>query len=203
MPRLSTLQRAAAVFGAMAGVGLTVAVVASPRAPLVRDLDGRVHRPFAPGQVRVLVFVTSDCPISNGYAPEIQRVCGAYAARGVDCLLLYEDMAIEPSAARHHRAAYRLGPVAAAIDADGAIASAAGATVTPEAVVIDAAGATRYRGRIDDAYAALGRRRPAPTTHDLTDALDAVLAARPVLQPKTEAFGCFIIPPALREQAQR
>src|SRR4051812_12968508 len=99
MPRLSTLRRAAGVLGAMAGVGLIVAVAASPREAVVRDLDGRVHRPFAPGQVRVLVFVTSDCPISNGYAPEIQRVCGAYMTRGVDCLLLYEDMAIESGAA--------------------------------------------------------------------------------------------------------
>ena len=58
---------------------------------------------------------------------------------------------------------YRMGSMAAAIDRDRAIATAARATVTPEAVVIDRAGVVRYRGRIDDTYVALGRRRPAAT----------------------------------------
>jgi len=183
---------------------MIVAVEASSGVAAVRDLDGGVHRPFAAsGRVKVLVFVTSDCPISNGYAPEIQRVCGAYETRGVDCLLLYEDMDIGSSAARQHRAAYGLASIPAAIDADRAIARAGGATVTPEAVVIDPPGTVRYRGRIDDTYAALGRRRPAATRHELIEALDAVLAARPVPRPKTDAVGCFIPPPALRELVQR
>ena len=163
-----------------------------------------MHRPFEPGdRVSVLLFTTSDCPISNGYAPTIERVCRNYAARGVDCLLLYEDSGLAARTARQHRADYRLGAIAAAIDADRTIAAAARATVTPEAVVVDTAGAIRYRGRIDNTYVELGRRRPTPTSHDLREAIDAVLAGRPVPQPATEAFGCFITPPASREQVSR
>ena len=161
--------------------------------PAVRDLDGRVRQPFAPTAIAsVLVFVTSDCPISNAYAPEIDDVCRAYRSKGIDCLLLYEDVAIAPAAARAHLEAYRLAAIPAAIDRDRAIARAAGASVTPEAVLVDAAGATRYRGRIDNLYADLGRRRPAATVHDLRDAIDALLAGRPIAQPRTEAFGCYI-----------
>ena len=50
----------------------------------------------------------------------------------------------------------------------------------------------KYRGRIDNQYAALGKPRRVVTVHDLRDALDAVLAGRPVANPETEAFGCFI-----------
>jgi hypothetical protein len=184
-------------------VGVMAGLSAGAHGPEVRDLDGGVHRPFEPsGHVSVLLFTTSDCPVANGYAPEMARACRVSAARGVSCLLVYEDSGIAAAAARHHRTEYGLGAIAAALDADRAVAAAAGATVTPEAVVMDGRGVIRYRGRIDNTYAALGRRRIAPTTHDLSDAIDAVLAGRPVTQPATEAFGCFISP-ASREQVSR
>lgn len=66
--------------------------------------------------------------------------------------------------------------------------------MTPETVVIDRAGAVRYRGRIDNFYVAFGRSRQVVTVHDLRDALDAVLAGNPVANPTTEPIGCFIVP---------
>src|SRR5262245_7833867 len=188
MPRLSTMLR---------GVLLLIVVLlrgAGP--PAIRDLDGGLRHPFAPSAAAtLLVFVTSDCPISNGYAPEIARICAAYAGHGVECLLLYEDARIAADAARAHREAYALSGIAASIDARRTIASAAGATTTPEAAVVDRGGAIRYRGRIDDVYVALGRRRAAAKAHDLRDALDAVVSGRPVARPRTEALGCYIAPP--------
>jgi hypothetical protein len=183
---------------------LTVAMTAGTAPPVIRDLEGRLRHPFAPGaRASVLIFLTSDCPISNAYAPEIQSVCAAYASKGVDCLLLYEDAGIEPAAARAHLAAYRYSGIAAAIDGDRAIAEASRASVTPEAVVIDRPGAIRYRGRIDNLYVDVGRRRTAATVHDLRDAIDAVLAGRPVAQPRTEAFGCYITPPRGRSEKSK
>lgn len=66
--------------------------------------------------------------------------------------------------------------------------------MTPETVVIDRSGAVRYRGRIDNFYVAFGRSRQVVTVHDLRDALDAVLAGKPVAAPDTEPVGCFIVP---------
>jgi hypothetical protein len=63
--------------------------------------------------------------------------------------------------------------------------------VTPEAAVY-ANGRVVYHGRIDDRYVDLGLERPAPTVHDLDDALTAVLAGRPVEHPVTQAVGCYI-----------
>jgi len=175
---------------------LAVAVTASSGSPTIRDIDGRIRAPFAPARHASLVFfVSSDCPISNSYAPEIAAICARYAAKGIDCLLLYEDARITRSAARDHRKAYALGGLAAAIDAERTMAAAAGATITPEAAVIDRQGKVRYRGRIDDVYVALGRRRPAPTSRDLRDAVDAVLSSRAIARARTEATGCYIAPP--------
>lgn len=79
------------------------------------------------------------------------------------------------------------------IDRDRTIAGRAKASVTPEAVLVDARGEIRYRGRIDNRYVDLGKPRRVVTVHDLREALDAVLAGKPVPHPETTALGCHIV----------
>jgi hypothetical protein len=169
--------------------------------PQIRAIDGTALRPFEPSSIaNVMLFVTTDCPNSNSYAPEIQRICKVYAARGIACSLIYEESGLAEDAVRKHLQAYRYSGIPAAIDADGSLASRVGATITPEAVVVDRSGTTRYRGRIDNFYTGLGRSRRVVTAHDLQNALDALVAGKPVPAPETEAIGCFIVPPELRRK---
>jgi peroxiredoxin len=61
------------------------------------------------------------------------------------------------------------------------------AQFTPEIFVLDAKGVLRYHGRIDDS------QNPANiTSHDLRDALDALLAGKNPPRAETKAFGCTI-----------
>src|SRR5512143_3610987 len=149
----------------------------------------------AAGKTNVLFFISSDCPISNSYAPEIQRLCSEYGMKGIACQLVYEDVGLDTTSMRKHLNEYRYDGMPAVIDSNRKIANRAKATVTPEAVVIDSHGKIRYRGRIDNFYAALGKPRQQVTAHDLRDALDAVLAGKPVPNPETKALGCYIVPP--------
>lgn len=175
----------------VAGAGVIVATAG----PQARDIDGRARNVFQPaGKAGVLVFVMSDCPIANGYAPEIQRICDRAGMQGAACTLVYEDVAIDAAAVRTHLSQYRYRNITAVIDADRSLAERAKATVTPQAVVVAADGAVKYRGRIDNRYAALGKPRQVVTEHDLSDAIDAVISGRPVAHLETEAFGCFIPP---------
>ena len=109
--------------------------------------------------------------------------------------MMYEDVDVKAPAARKHLNEYGYRGIPAAIDGDRRIANRAKATVTPQAVVIDSNGEIRYRGRIDNFYAALGKPRQQVTVHDLRDALDALLTGRPVSNPETKALGCYIVPP--------
>jgi thiol-disulfide isomerase/thioredoxin len=168
----------------------------------LRDLDGHPLRPFSPaGRASVVFFVTADCPISNAYAPEIQRVCREYGPHGVGCSLMYEDVDTQVSKTRldqqvrRHLDEYGYRDMPVAVDRERIAARFAKATTTPQAAVVDAAGAIRYRGRIDNLYAGFGKTRQQVTSHDLRDALDAVLAGRTVPHPETESFGCFIVDP--------
>lgn len=170
----------------------------------IRGLDGRTMQLLGPSaRASALFFIATDCPISNWYAPTIQQVCREYAARGVGCALVYEDVDLGASpkplddTVRTHLEEYRYGPTfPAAVDRTRAVATRANATITPSVVLVDRAGEVRYRGRIDNAYADLGRPRQKVTSHELRDALEAVTAGRRVAVPHTEAVGCYIVDPA-------
>ena len=163
----------------------------------VADVQGVMHRPLADaGQAATVVFfVMHDCPIANAYAPEISRIADEYKARGVRCYVLYAESDLASADARKHAADYAFRcPVL--LDPKFALVRAAGATVTPEAAVFSAKGRLLYRGRIDDRAIALGRHRAEPQQRDLRDALDAILAGKPVRERFTKAIGCYISQPA-------
>jgi hypothetical protein len=174
---------------------LSAPAVARAQRVEVQTVDGGAVDAFAiaPGtKATVFIFTSTDCPISNRYAPEVRRIVAAFAAKGVAFRLVYPDPADKTDAIREHMRAFGLaGAIDALRDPHHTLVKRVEATVTPEAaVVVD--GAVKYHGRIDDRYVELGLERPAPTTHDLADALAALLAGRPVVRPVTQAVGCFI-----------
>jgi hypothetical protein len=180
-------------------VGLSVLLSASARGASndqirLLDLKDRAVDPFqAPAATKVMVFVftSTDCPISNRYAPEVRRLSEEFAPRGVVFRLVYPNPADAADAIRHHLSqfGYRMDALR---DPHQDLVRIAHATVTPEAAVFTPDRRLVYRGRIDDRVPALGVERPAPTRHDLEDALTATLAGKAASQPITQAFGCFI-----------
>lgn len=73
-------------------------------------------------------------------------------------------------------------------DEDGRVARTFGAISTPHVFVLDAKRKLRYKGRIDDT------RDPARSSYsDLENALEDLLADRPVRTPETKPFGCAIV----------
>lgn len=142
------------------------------------DLDGRALNPLAVARAAatVTLFVDSDCPVSNRYAPEIQRLNERFAARGVSFWLVYPDPDISAETIRAHRREYGL-TLPALRDPRHSLVSLAEAQVTPEAAVFLRDGTLVYHGRIDDRYVGLGQQR-APSRRDLEEVLEAVLAGR-------------------------
>jgi len=148
----------------------------------------------APSGLAVLLFVARECPIANAYAPELARLADRYGARGVAFLLVYSDVDDDLAAVRDHVRGFGLA-LPAVLDPSQELAHAVGATVTPEAALVDRAGALLYRGRVDDRYLDYGVARRRPERRDLAEALDAALAGEPVRSPRTEPVGCFLPEP--------
>jgi hypothetical protein len=175
-------------------VDLSVGVPADRATVIVlSDQKGIAHRPLQvePGEVNVLIFTTTDCPIANAYAPEIGRLIKAYDPARVHFFLVHVDRTLTREAAMKHAADFSYEcPVL--IDRDHALVRAVGATITPEAVVMGPANHIVYQGRISDLYPEIGQRRFEATKHDLREAIDAALAGREPRNPRTQAVGCAI-----------
>jgi hypothetical protein len=77
-------------------------------------------------------------------------------------------------------------------DPDYALVKKAQVQVTPEAAAFSPDGRLLYHGRIDDWYVDFTRARSSPTTHDLSAALDAAVADKPVPTASAPAVGCFL-----------
>jgi thiol-disulfide isomerase/thioredoxin len=174
----------------------------APRGPTWTDVSGVQRNPLNTSDhvATVLLFIAPDCPISNGYAREITRIASAYEHKGVALYAIHSDPRVSSEAARKHASEYGYGfPVL--LDPNQTLAHHVRATVTPEAAVLDRAGNVVYLGRIDDTFYSFGRRRDTPTTHELRDALVAVIEGRPVATATAPPIGCEIPPPLTNANA--
>jgi hypothetical protein len=181
-------------------LGLVVAVRFAAGPLVVPDLDGKSLDLLAGDGLRatVLVFLGVDCPISNRYAPELERLAHDFAARGVRFYQVYPEPSLDAAAVRRHADEYTL-TFPALLDSAHRLVETTGVEVTPEAAVLAPDGAVLYRGRIDDRWLDFDQRRPRATRHDLREALDAIVAGSPLPAPSGRAVGCYIEPLAKTE----
>ncbi len=181
--------RRATMFSACA---LLLCTLYAAAAPPPTNLRGESVDLFSSNaKARVLVFVRSDCPISNRYAPELKRIYTEYQKEGVEFWLVYADKAETPATISKHLQEYDFGWPALR-DPGYTLVKRSHATVTPEAAVFNASGALVYHGRIDDQYVDFGKSRLRAGKHDLESAIAATLAGKPVAEPATRAIGCYL-----------
>ena len=149
------------------------------------DLDGKRHalRDYR-GRTVAAVFLSTECPFSNAYHARLRAIAADYAARGVVLLGINAHPDETLDRIREHAKRNELAfPILK--DEGGRVADLYGATRTPEVFVIDAAGALRYHGRIDNSKDPARVQR-----NDLREALDELLAGSPVRVAETKSFGC-------------
>jgi len=174
-------------------MALILRAATAPVSPL-RDTDGTLHQPseWNGPEVAVLFFVTTDCPVANSYVPEMNRLHDRFAPRGVRFLAVQADVTIPDSDAARYARDYRYSfPLL--LDPRQELVNFTGASITPQVAVLAPGGKLVYLGRIDDRVADFGKQRYQATVHDLADALEAVLAGKPVAHPTTHSIGCAII----------
>ena len=153
-----------------------------------KDVEGRSYdrADIARHKATAFLFSSTQCPISNIYTPRMIALAHDYTPRGVQFFLVNSN-AGDSRAAVQRYVKERAFPFPAIKDNGTALADRLAADRTPEAVILDSDGVVRYRGRIDD------NQNPEKIIHaDVREALDALLAGKPVAHPRTLAFGCRI-----------
>jgi hypothetical protein len=174
-------------------LALAASLSLGAEAPSLSDLDGRNIDPLDRKDVEatVFVFVRTDCPVSNRYAPEVRRLRESFERRGIAFWLVFVDPGESSEAIRAHLREYEYG-VEALRDSHHRLVELAGARVTPEAAVFSRDRELLYRGRIDDRYSDFGQARPRATSRDLERALVAILSGEKPTFATTDAVGCYI-----------
>jgi hypothetical protein len=184
-----------------AGAGLASAGEARLDLRPIHGPDGRSVELRAPkGGASALVFYSSECPISNSYSPALNALGSEFPAGRVRLVGLCIDPDLSDADIATHAKDFELKfPVVR--DRHGDLARKLGAAVTPEAFVLDDQGRVRYHGRIDDQFADRRKANANPSTHELRDAVAAVLDGREVKTPHVPAVGCPIPDPPKADSA--
>ena len=117
----------------------------------------------------IFVFLAAECPVAQRYAMRLKRMHTDFADKHVTLIGVYanENDSVDDIKAYLAKAEF---PFPIVKDTDGSLARHLGATMTPQAHLIDSRGVLRYRGPIDD------NRYETRIKHNyLRDALVAVL----------------------------
>lgn len=182
-------------FAAIAGSGRTAVDLPAP--PTIGSVLDDFKLPNADGGQQslkslmgkngaVLIFVATKCPVSNAYNDRMQKVAEDYKAKGINVIGINSNYT-EPAAEVKSHAAEKNLTFKILKDDGNKVADKLGATRTPEVYVIDAGMKLVYHGRIDNSQKVEG-----VTANDLREALDEMLAGKPVSKTGGAAFGCTI-----------
>jgi peroxiredoxin len=164
-------------------------------------VDGKTHKAAQYRSTRLLavVFESNHCPVSQLYESRIEKLYEDYRRKGVTLVAINPN---NPKTVRLDELGYtdvtdslpemKLRARLRGIDwpylYDGdtqAVSIKFGAVATPHIFIFDKERKLRYQGRIDD-----NQREELVKAHDARNAIDALLADRPVPVAETAAFGC-------------
>jgi peroxiredoxin len=207
MVRLSALLSIALVSAALASFGAddhahpTLALGLPAPDFSLPGIDGKTHTlaEYASSQVLVIVFTCNHCPTAQLYETRVKKLVSDYAGKSVAFVAIEPN---DPDAVRLDelgytdvsdsfeemkiRAEYRHFNFPYLYDgATQAVANAYEPKATPHVFIFDAQRKLRFEGRIDNS-----QRESLVKTRDTRDAIDALLAGRPVKVAHTGVFGC-------------
>jgi len=146
----------------------------------------------ATDSITVYIFMREDCKICQNYNLEWQKLHEAYSNDSIRFVGVFPNFSSKPKKIKAFKEKYQI-PFDFVHDYFKTLTLRFGATVTPEVVVFNHnEGKVLYKGRTDNSYFRVGKRRTVTTTSELEDALEAIKNGQPIEVPETTAIGCFI-----------
>lgn len=170
---------------------------AASRGPLKGiDLSGRLIRLGEKSGCKAVVvtFMSTQCPISNGYLPQLNDLSSKYRRQGVEFYGVISDPSVSRSDALNHSQTYSVRfPVL--FDGSGELRLGLSPTHTPHTFVLKESGAVVYSGAIDDRYVKVGRKKDLARTAYLEDAIKSMVDGTAIAVPQTKPIGCLMEEP--------
>ena len=163
-------------------IGATIADFTLP------DANGTSHSlaSLAGKNGTVLIFIATQCPVSNAYNDRMEKLAQEYKARGINVVGINANSTESIADVKAHAAEKHLSFTILKDDGNK-VADVLGATRTPEAYFLDARNKLVYHGRIDNS-----RDETQVVSSELRESMDETLAGKPVAKSTANAFGCSI-----------
>lgn len=180
----------------------------------LKAVDGKTYslNDFASSKILVIVFTCNHCPTAQAYEDRIKQLVTDYSSKGVKLIAISPN---DPLSVRLDEMGYT--DVGDSFDdmkirakdkqfnfpylfdgENSAVSMKYGPQATPHVFIFDESRALKYTGRIDD-----GEKPGSAKSHDTKNALDAMIAGKPVPVEKTKTFGCSIKWPDKRDYAAK
>lgn len=154
----------------------------------LKDYNGKEYQlsDFKDSKAIVLIFVSTECPVSNDYNSRMEAIYKDYKDKGIVFIGINSNKEEGVGEIKDHAKENNLGfPILK--DERNIIADKFSASVTPEVYLLNSNFEILYHGRIDDS-----RKQSNVKSNDLQIALDQILNGKSVTNTKTKAFGCSI-----------
>jgi peroxiredoxin len=154
----------------------------------LEDYNGVKHSltDYGKSKAIVLMFIATQCPVSNAYNARMVDLYNDYSKKGVSFVAINSNKQESVEEIKNHAKEHGFQfPVLK--DWNNVIADSLQASVTPEIYVLNSNFEILYHGRIDDS-----QRQSRVKSSDLRAALDNILGGKPVTVVTTKAFGCTI-----------
>ncbi|WP_025762832.1 redoxin domain-containing protein [Dyadobacter tibetensis] len=148
-------------------------------------------RATAEGSLKVILFLDTECPVTQSYMHEIRSLLGDFNDRPVSFEAVFPSYTVSTKEITAFFEKYNV-KMTGQPDPDLRLTQRYQANTMPEAILLNASGIILYQGAIDNWYYALGKNRPKATAAYLRNAIQASLEGNPILIRKTEAIGCLI-----------
>lgn len=170
------------------------------------DLKGTIHNIEQNEQkhIRAFVFLSTECPISNGYINLLNSLYAKSITLGntVEYFGVVSDPTVSRIQASKHFAEFNANfPIL--FDASGILALTLKPSHIPEAFVLDRDGKLVYRGAIDNSWEAIGRRRLKGEKEFLTDAITLASSGKSVVVAETTPVGCLFEMPTNNDEKSK
>jgi thiol-disulfide isomerase/thioredoxin len=166
---------------------LTTAIVLFLAAGCAKVPPDPIPQLLSNKQGAIFVFLSPDCPLSQNYAPTLNRLRSQFQPNGIEFYAVFPGKPVVDDFIATYKITF---PVL--MDSDFQLTDFFGATKTPEAFVLDPQGNFIYKGAIDNRAPELGQQRTVITEYYLLDALNSIIQHRDLRVKQTPSVGCFI-----------
>lgn len=141
-------------------------------------------------KISVFIFLSTSCPLSKSYTKTISSLKEKYAQHGIEFYGVYPFHEDNEDSVKIFTSMYNLN-ITSVLDHQKKLTKLLSARITPQVVVFNK-NEILYSGRIDNWATSVREKRQVITSHDLDEALTAILNNKPITNKFTEPIGCII-----------